>query len=135
MTLHTLQFGLARREAVRSTLLVVSGRLVLGHGADWAIWAPYLEPHRGMRVCVDVGDVTQLDAAGIGLLVRVASELRLRGCQVSVVAARSGVRRMLDITGLLQPLGVWDPLMGIPPCGTSNLLPLHRLSGPYEEVA
>ena len=135
MTLHTLQFGLARREAVRSTLLIVSGRLVLGHGADWAIWAPYLEPHRGMRVCVDVGDVTQLDAAGLGLLVRAASELRLRGCQVSVVAARSGVRRMLDITGLMKPLDVWDPRQGIPPCGMSNLPTFHRLSSTYEEVA
>jgi hypothetical protein len=42
---------------------------------------------------------------------------------------------MLDITGLLKPLGVWDPLAGIPPCGMSNLPPLHRLSSTYEEVA
>lgn len=135
MTLHTLQFGLARREAVRGTLLVASGRLVLGHGAHWGIWAPYLKLRRGTRVCVDVGGVTELDAAGIGLLVRVASELRLHECQVSVVAARPAERRMLEITGLLKPLGVWDSFLGMPPCGMSNLPPLHRLSSTYEEVA
>jgi anti-anti-sigma factor len=49
---------------------------------------------------VDVGDVTFLDASGVGALVEVADAMWAAGGAVALVNARPTVRRVLEVLGL-----------------------------------
>ena len=104
MTHSTLQFRLITRRGEPSTVIRAFGRLVLRHGARWGTWAPFIEQATRGAVYVDLSGITQLDAAGIGLLVRVARRIRGQGCDFCIVAAAPRVRRMLALTRLEKPL-------------------------------
>src|SRR5687768_10053169 len=67
------------RADARGVRLVATGRLVLGHGADWEAWSPRVAATPGRVVRVDLSAVTDIDAAGIGLLVRLAVQARCHG--------------------------------------------------------
>lgn len=100
------QFLLNTRRGERGTVMVAFGRLVLGHGARWGAWTPFIEQATTGPVCVDLSGITQLDAAGIGLLVRVARRIRRQGRDFCIVAAAPRVRRMLALTRLEKPLAL-----------------------------
>ena len=89
-------------------MLVAEGRLVLGHGADWEAWAPLAAAVPGRRVRIDLSGVTEIDAAGIGLLARLAAQARCRGGELAVVAASARVRRVLEVVQL-------DAALRLPP--------------------
>ena len=105
MTYETSHFRLVKRCLADGAVLKASGRLVLGHGARWSIWAPFLEGS-ARRVSVDLCGITNIDAAGLGVLVRVAEETRRRHREFSINASSPALRRMLSVTGLTKPLGV-----------------------------
>ena len=104
MTHSTPQFVLITRRGERGTVIGAFGRLVLGHGARWGAWSSLIEQATRGAVYVDLSGITQLDAAGIGLLLRFARRIRGQGCDFSVVAAAPRVRWMLALTRLEKPL-------------------------------
>jgi anti-anti-sigma factor len=94
-----------RREQAHETSLQALGRLVLGHGADWDTWAPVFHTFATGPIRLDLAGVTELDAAGLGVLARLARRARYRGRACSLVAAPPRVRRLLALTRLDGPLG------------------------------
>jgi ABC-type transporter Mla MlaB component len=99
-----------RRDSVHGTSLAVTGRLVLGYGARWLTWAPLVDSIVRGPIRLDLAGVTDLDAAGLGVLARLARRARFRGHPLAVVSASPRVRRMLVLTRLDMPLG--SPLDG-----------------------
>jgi anti-anti-sigma factor len=87
-------------------MLVAEGRLVLGDGADWEAWSPQAAATPGRIVRVDLSAVTDIDAAGVGLLVRLAVQARCHGRRLAVVAASPRVRRVLELVQLDRVAGV-----------------------------
>ena len=114
MTHSIPQFLLITRRGERGTVIVAFGRLVLGHGARWGAWTPFIEQATRGAVYVDLSGITQLDAAGIGLLARVARRIRRQGRDVCIVAAPPRVRRMLAVTRLEKPLASDCRFRGVP---------------------
>ena len=55
---------------------------------------------RGRPLIVDLDRVTFIDASGLGVLARVASQARAQGASLHAVCARHLVRRLFAITGL-----------------------------------
>lgn len=55
---------------------------------------------------VDLGELTFIDSSAISELLRVHSALAERGVVLTVTKASPAVRRVLEITGLLQTFGV-----------------------------
>lgn len=53
----------------------------------------------GGPVTVDLSDVTFIDSAGIGVLLRAAAELSERGC-IIVHGARGPVKKVFELTGV-----------------------------------
>ena len=103
--MHSIpQFLLITRRGERGTVIVALGRLVLEHGARWSAWAPFIDQATREPVYLDLSGITQLDAAGIGLLVRVARNVRRQGRDFCLGAAPPRVRRMLAPTRLDEPL-------------------------------
>ena len=78
-------------------MLVAEGRLVLGDGADWQAWSPQAAATPGRVICVDLSAVTDIDAAGVGLLVRLAVQARCHGRELVIVAASPRVRQLLEL--------------------------------------
>ena len=81
-------------------MLVAEGRLVLGDGADWEAWSPQAAATPGRVICVDLSAVTDIDAAGVGLLVRLAVQARCHGRELAIVAASPWVRQVLELVQL-----------------------------------
>jgi anti-anti-sigma factor len=81
-------------------LLRCSGKLILGHGADRSFWAPLLAGADGVDLLLDLAAVTQIDAAGVGVIVDLCRSMHRRGGTVRMVAASARVRRMLRLTGV-----------------------------------
>jgi anti-sigma B factor antagonist len=66
-----------------------------------------LETHRGEHVLVDLTDLEFCDSCGLRALIGEAREARFAGGRLSVVAPTEGpVRRLLEMTGLTEALGV-----------------------------
>ena len=86
-------------------MLVAEGRLVLGHGVDWEAWSPLVAATPGRVVRVDLSAVTDIDAAGVGMLVRLAVQARCLGRELAVVAASPRVRRVLELVQLDRVAG------------------------------
>jgi anti-anti-sigma factor len=89
-----------RRDDGPDVTLVMAGRLVLGDGADWRTWWPLVASVPGRRVGLDLSGVTAIDAAGLGVLARLAVLAWCRGRELTVVAAGARVRRVLQLVGL-----------------------------------
>jgi anti-anti-sigma factor len=80
--------------------LVMAGRFVLGDGADWRTWWPLIASVPGRRVGLDLSGVTAIDAAGLGLLARLAVQAWCHGRELTIVAASARVQRVLRLVGL-----------------------------------
>jgi anti-anti-sigma factor len=98
------RFHLTLRGDGPGLTLVAVGRLVSGDGADWRAWSPATGAIRRRAVAVDLSGVSDIDAAGIGVLVRLAREARCRGRELTVIATSPCVRLVLDIVGLAAAL-------------------------------
>jgi anti-anti-sigma factor len=91
-----------RREEAHGTSLQALGRLALGHGARWDTWAPVLDTFASGPICLDLAGVTDLDAAGLGVLARLIRRASYHGRRCTVVAAPERVRRLLALTRLSE---------------------------------
>ena len=58
------------------------------------------------RVIADLMDVTFLDSTGLSALVRAATRALERGSRMAVAVGEARVRRVFELTGLVEALGV-----------------------------
>ena len=86
-----------QRADAEGVMLAAEGRLVLGDGADWEAWSPQAAATAGRVIRVDLSAVTDIDAAGVGLLVRLAVHARCHGRELAIVAASPRVRQVLEL--------------------------------------
>jgi anti-anti-sigma factor len=79
-------------------LVRVSGRLINPREAERS-WPRCLEqPVPDVRV--DLGEVTEMDARGLGMLAELTRRTRAHGGNVAVISASPRVRRLLRLTRL-----------------------------------
>ena len=96
-----------RMETVRlgytnQALLRCSGRLILGHGADGSFWTPLVAGADGVDLLLDLAAVTQIDAAGVGVIVDLCRSMHRRGGTVvayGITASLRGGRRASGRSG------------------------------------
>jgi anti-sigma B factor antagonist len=62
------------------------------------------------RLVVDLSDVSFMGAAGIHALEEVQAAMRHRGGELAVVAPTGLPRRVLELTGTMEPLGAVDTI-------------------------
>lgn len=79
--------------------LRMHGRLVSGAGADHGSWVGLSRALAG-EIVLDLTGVVAIDAAGVGRLLRTRERLAARGARLTIRAASSRVRRVLDLTGV-----------------------------------
>ena len=80
--------------------LVMAGRLVRGDGADWTTWWSLVASMPRGAVCLDLSAVTAIDAAGAGLLARLAVQAWCHGRELRIVATSDRVQRVLALVQL-----------------------------------
>jgi anti-anti-sigma factor len=80
--------------------LVIAGRLVRGDGADWTTWWSLVASMPRGSVNLDLSGVTAIDAAGAGLLARLAVQAWCHGRELRIVAASARARRVLEVVRL-----------------------------------
>ena len=91
-----------RREVGPWTVVAVCGELEVASEPTFASVLADAGPH----VVLDLEDVTFIDAAGLGCLVRWARFVRLRGGSLIVANPSRQVRRLMVLTRLDHALGV-----------------------------
>lgn len=65
-------------------------------------------PSEGELVHLDLSGLSFIDSSGISELVRVGDEFSSRGQALKIKNPSDAVRRVLDITGLLEHFGIAD---------------------------
>ncbi len=85
-------------------LLRCSGRLVLGRGAERHVWAAFLDGTERVDVLLDLTAVTDMDAAGVGVIAALCQSMRRRGGTVRLLGASPRVRTLLRVTGVEHAL-------------------------------
>lgn len=100
----------AERSVCDSTIEVrLSGELDLAAAPElWSCLAPVLGScsQRVPRLVLDLSRLDFMDAAGLGVIVRVANRLRRDGGCVSIRSPRPLVRRVIDVTDAGRVLDV-----------------------------
>jgi anti-anti-sigma factor len=85
-------------------VVCVTGPLVAGQGAERSAWSDVLGPVERATLRVDIqldlAGVTQIDAAGLGLLAELCGAAHRRGGTVQLSAASERAGRMLRVTGV-----------------------------------
>ena len=99
---HT-QFQLISTPGPNGLLVRAFGRLSLGHGAFDGLWEPHFR--RGCRISLDLTEVTEMDARGLGVLVGLARRARQDGIAISVAGASPAVSSLAALVHLDQILG------------------------------
>ena len=84
----------------------VTGRLILDPCLAARHWRRIVNAAAGRVLALDVSGVTQVDAAGLGLLVMLAVEVRRRNGRLRLVCATSRTRTLVRTTGLCAALGL-----------------------------
>lgn len=86
--------------AESGSVIVVSGRLMAGHGVDPAMWARVRTSTEGRDVAIELRGPCQIDAAGLGVLASLRHAVTARGHRLTVVADDSRLRRLLAVCGM-----------------------------------
>ncbi len=92
-------------------VLRCSGRITRGHGADALLWAVTAEDK--CHIVVDLGGVTTIDAAGLGVLAQAERLARDSNRTLQVVNASKHVHKVLEITGLSSVVRVVSALAAV----------------------
>jgi anti-anti-sigma factor len=95
---RTVPYTAKCSRSANQVLVRVSGRLVNPHGPVQS-WPECLQ-QPASDVQVDLGEVTQIDARGLGMLADLTRRMRAHGGRVAVVSANPRVRRLLRLTQL-----------------------------------
>jgi len=92
-----------RRPCLR---LAVTGRLVLGPRTDWRGWRPVADAAGGRMLVLDLRSVSQIDAAGLGVLVALYNDVRRHGGRLRLLHASCYVSALVRAAGLSGVLGL-----------------------------
>jgi anti-anti-sigma factor len=84
----------------------ITGRLILNPCLASRHWRRILNAAAGRVLALDMSSVTQMDAAGLGLLVMLAVEVRRRHGRLRLMCATPRTRTLVRITGLCAALGL-----------------------------
>jgi anti-anti-sigma factor len=114
MTTTPRDFWLAVHREPHRTRIVAGGRLVVGQGAEIALWLPYINAAAGRPIEIDLCGVTEIDARALGLLLELAY-CADGGSTFRFVRASPRVRRLMRLTGLDTVLPITKRATG---CGT-----------------
>lgn len=128
------QFSLTSFRQAQRVVLRACGRLILGQGADRALWARHVDEATTAEVALDLSCVNDVDAKGLGLLAGLVDHARRRGTRVSVVAASRVVQRLAMLTHLDGVMsGAWDERAGGVSCRAGD--PTDQPAGPFDSRA
>jgi len=86
--------------------VAVRGRLVLGPRLGWRNWSALVDAAAGRVLSLDLSGVSQIDAAGLGLLVGLAVELRQHQGRLRLMCVPPRLRTLVRTTGLGAALGL-----------------------------
>ncbi len=100
MAKPAFHFELIRTGYGDHALLRCVGPLTAGHGAERQVWIPLLEAPDPADLLLDLSAVTELDAAGIGMLATLRSALHRRGGSLRLIEASRRVKTLLSVTGV-----------------------------------
>ena len=94
--------------AVRGLVLRVRVQepTLLGPGADESSWLTLARAAAGRAVILDFARVSRLDAGGLGILAAFAEAVHARGGCLRLARVRPRVRRMVEVTGLVEAMGL-----------------------------
>ena len=107
------QFQLISTAGPNGLVVRACGRLSLGHGALDGLWEPHIR--RGCRVSLDLTEVTEVDACGLGVLAALAQRAQQDGIALSVAAASPAVSSLAAVVHLDQILaGNWGGRLARP---------------------
>jgi anti-sigma B factor antagonist len=102
-------FGLSCRTADNSTVVEVCGEVDLATAPQLRdALADVVEVQGSLDVALDFSATSFLDSTGIAVVVAALKALREKGGRLHVSAASSPVRKVLEISGLLDILSVPD---------------------------
>src|SRR5690606_5836325 len=83
----------------------LAGELCVFHAAD--IKSPLLDILAGLEQCaLDLSGVSEIDTAGVQLLLLMQREAGLRGCDLRLVNHSEPVREVLQLLNLIPQLGM-----------------------------
>lgn len=103
-------FGIQSSTVDDALVLAVTGEVDMTTAPELAKAIELVSDHTA-SVVVDLSGVTFLDSSGLGALLRAQRELGERGIGLRVVTpADSPVRRVFEITQLVDPLAVVESL-------------------------
>ncbi|MCZ6696358.1 MAG: STAS domain-containing protein [Acidobacteria bacterium] len=95
-------------------VLEIRGPLAAGSGTREILRRVRCLLNRGIRrVVIDLAGVPFVDCAGIGMLILCLKEARGRGGELRVRHCRGPLRRMLELSALLEPLQGGEPAVGL----------------------
>lgn len=84
--------------------VICSGRLV--HGQESELLKTIVETRKEPVVAIDLADVHDADAAGLGILAFLQHRLQLRNRELVLIAPSTHLRGLLRITGLDAVLAI-----------------------------
>ena len=87
-------------------LVALHGELDLATAAGLAEW---LDDLAGSDVVIDLAGLTFMDSSGIGAIARARRRLAASGTSLVVVRPQPQVLRLLELTGVTDWVGEWDP--------------------------
>ena len=96
------------RTVLRNLVLrvLVSESALVGPEADGASWQSLARSTAGHAVILDLAPVSCMDAGGLGILVAFAEAVRARGGELRLDHVQPYVRRMVEVTGLAEAIGL-----------------------------
>lgn len=99
-------FGLHISGTDATRCLRATGCLVVGAGADSPVWAVTGTLGDVDQVMMDLGEVTAIDARGVGRLLGLRQSLGRRGTRLIIATASTRVQHLLQLTALDAIFGI-----------------------------
>ncbi len=97
----------AHASGARPLHITVAGELdVVSAPALWEAVGPALATGRPRHLEIDVSGITFLDSSGIRALLHCHADADRMACRMTLTGPRPGIRRVLEITGLLEHFGL-----------------------------
>ncbi|HUU54006.1 MAG TPA: STAS domain-containing protein [Armatimonadota bacterium] len=98
----------ARAEGKETAVLSLAGEVDVANAAQVRDSALKLISSGVKRLVVDLNATEYMDSTGLGMLVGLLKRMRESGGDVLIAVARPRVKRLFEITGLIQVFRIYD---------------------------